>query len=62
MIETDVKEFKIEVESELRKDKHFREGIGTYTIKSENLSLTFCEMSSQNLPSPPWEGMKGRGD
>jgi hypothetical protein len=29
VIETDVKEFKIEVESELRKDKHFREGIDT---------------------------------
>jgi hypothetical protein len=29
VIETDVKEFKIEVESELRKDKYFREGIRT---------------------------------
>ena len=29
VIETEVKEFKIGVESELRKDKHFREGIGT---------------------------------
>jgi hypothetical protein len=28
VIETDVKEFKIEVESELRKDKYFSEGIG----------------------------------
>jgi hypothetical protein len=29
VIETDVKEFKIEVDSELPKYKHFREGIGT---------------------------------
>jgi hypothetical protein len=29
VIEKDVEEFKIEVESELPKDKHFREGIGT---------------------------------
>jgi hypothetical protein len=33
-----------------------------HTMKSENFSLTFYEISSQNLPSPPWEGMKGRGD
>jgi len=29
VIETDVKKSKIEVESKLRKDKHFSEGIGT---------------------------------
>jgi hypothetical protein len=44
-------------------------------IKSENLSLTFSEIYSKELPSPPclhaevprsgtqaWEGMMGRGD
>jgi hypothetical protein len=36
--------------------------LDTYTKKSENLSLTFSEMSPINLPSPWWEGMKGRGD
>jgi len=30
-------------------------------FKSEDLSLTFSEMFPQNLPSPTWEGMKGRG-
>src|SRR3972149_9210366 len=36
--------------------------LDTYTRKSENLSLTFSEMSPINLPSPRREGMKGRGD
>jgi phosphatidylserine/phosphatidylglycerophosphate/cardiolipin synthase-like enzyme len=36
-------------------------GVATYTIKSDD-SLTFSEMSSKNIPSPRWEGMKGRGD
>jgi hypothetical protein len=31
-------------------------------IRSENLSLTLCTISRKKLPSPPWEGIKGRGD
>ena len=39
-----------------------RLGVDTYTRKSENSSLTLSQMSPKNLPSPWWEGMKGRGD
>jgi hypothetical protein len=31
-------------------------------IKSGNLSLKFSEIYSKELPSPPWEGIKGRGE
>jgi hypothetical protein len=36
--------------------------LDSYILECENLSLTFSETYSQKLPSPPWEGMKGRGD
>ena len=42
VIETGVKEFKIGIENELRKDQHFREGIRTSKedqIKKENTLL-----------------------
>jgi len=49
VIETDVKEFKIEVESELRKDKHFRDVI-------ERLKEELIKKSKNNtllrLPDP----------
>ncbi len=48
----------------------YRIELGSYRFKSENLSLTFPELFSKNLPSPRWEGIKpvlsgvegGRGD
>jgi hypothetical protein len=36
--------------------------LDTYTIKSENSSLTLSQMFPKNLPSLRWEGMKERGD
>ena len=37
-------------------------GVDSFIFKSKNLSLTFFKNLQQKLPSPPWEGMKGRGD
>jgi hypothetical protein len=37
-------------------------GVDFYARKSENLPLTFSEISPKNLPSLRWERMKGRGD
>ena len=36
--------------------------LDSYMLKSENLSLTFLTINRKKLPSPAWEGMKGRGD
>jgi quercetin dioxygenase-like cupin family protein len=43
-----------------RNDDHH--GIDTYSLRSGNLSLTSPQKFLKKLPSPSWEGMKGRGD